>query len=263
MALDDSDTGRVERVRSGDKAAFETLFERHRSMARHVAEGQTDNSADVDDVVADAFASVFESLAAGKGPDTCFRAYLLTTVRRIAHKVNRSGSRTRPTDDPFVLDSPEVHHDPVMTRFESAAVAQAFKALPERWRAVLWYVDIEGMKPAAASKMLGLSANGVSSLALRARERLRQVYLQQHVSESVSADCREYSSQLGAYARKGLRKRSRERVRLHLEKCTRCTARLLDLTDVQSPMRPARWSQPKPSLRPRKSSPPSSSTTPS
>jgi RNA polymerase sigma factor (sigma-70 family) len=239
VVLDESDSDLVERVRSGDRAAFETLFERHRGMARYVAARQTDNPADVDDVVSDAFASVFESLTAGKGPDSFFRAYLLTAVRRTAYKVNRTGSRTRPTDELYVLDSTEVHHDPVLAQFESTAVAQAFKALPERWQAVLWYVDIEGLKPAAASPMLGLSANGVSSLALRARERLRQVYLQQHVSASVGEDCEAYSSQLGVYARNGLGKRSTEKVQLHLEECFRCTALLLDLNDVQSAMRAA------------------------
>ncbi|WOH16968.1 sigma-70 family RNA polymerase sigma factor [Paenarthrobacter sp. GOM3] len=235
--LADSDADLVARVRSGDTAAFDALFERHRGIARHVAANQTDNRADVDDVVSDAFASVFQSLTSGKGPDTFFRAYLLTTVKRISFKANQAASRTRPTDEPHVLDSVEVHQDPVMAEFESAAVARAFKALPERWQAVLWYVDIEGMKPAAASVMLGLSPNGVSSLALRARERLRQVYLQQHVRSSVGQDCEEYSSQLGVYARNGLRQRSHDRVQAHLDECARCTALLLDLNDVQSAMR--------------------------
>lgn len=237
VGLADSDADLVARVRSGDSAAFDDLFERHRGIARHVAANQTDNRADVDDVVSDAFASVFQSLTSGKGPDTFFRAYLLTTVKRISFKANQAASRIRPTDEPYVLDTVEVHQDPVMAEFESAAVARAFKDLPERWQAVLWYVDIEGMKPAAASVMLGLSPNGVSSLALRARERLRQVYLQQHVSSSVGQDCEEYSSQLGVYARNGLRRRSHDRVQAHLDECARCTALLLDLNDVQSAMR--------------------------
>ncbi len=95
------------------------------------------------------------------------------------------------------------------------------------------------MKPKTASSMLGLSPNGVSSLVLRAREGLRQAYLQSHISTSVGKGCQEYSSQLGAYARQGLSARSERKVRAHLDGCPKCTAMLLDLGDVQSAMRAA------------------------
>ncbi|WP_354514475.1 sigma-70 family RNA polymerase sigma factor [Paenarthrobacter sp. 4246] len=237
VAVADSDMDLVREVRAGNSTAFEALFERHQGTARKVAAAQVDNFADVDDVVADAFASVYQSITAGKGPDTFFRAYLLTAVRRFAYHANRGASRTRPTAESFVLDSAVFHDDPAVAHFESKAVAQAFRSLPERWQEVLWYVDIEGLKPAAASTLLGLNPNGVSALALRARERLRQVYLQNHITSSAGDDCEEYSAQLGAYAREGLRRRSQDRVRAHLEGCPKCTALLLDLNDVQSAMR--------------------------
>ncbi|VXB58553.1 conserved hypothetical protein [Arthrobacter sp. 9V] len=229
----------VSRVRAGDTEAFVTLFERHRGLARYVASRHTDNFADISDIVADAFAAVLESLTAGKGPDVFFRAYLLTTVRRLAYKANRAGSRTQPTEDRSVLDSVEAARDPVLADFESTAVARAFNALPERWQAVLWYVDIEGMKPAAASVVLGLNPNGVSALALRARERLRQIYLQQHIDASTAEECGQYSSQLGAYVRKGLSPRANQKVQAHLEQCSKCTALLLDLDHIQAAMRAA------------------------
>ena len=229
----------VSRVRAGDTEAFVTLFERHRGLARYVASRHTDNFADISDIVADAFAAVLESLTAGKGPDVFFRAYLLTTVRRLAYKANRAGSRTQPTEDRNILDSVEAARDPVLADFESTAVARAFNALPERWQAVLWYVDIEGMKPAAASVVLGLNPNGVSALALRARERLRQIYLQQHIDASTAEECGQYSSQLGAYVRKGLSPRANQKVQAHLEQCSKCTALLLDLDHIQAAMRAA------------------------
>ncbi|MCM0616655.1 sigma-70 family RNA polymerase sigma factor [Paenarthrobacter sp. TYUT067] len=237
VAVEDSDAHLVLLVRAGTTAAFETLYARHQSMARTVAAAQLDNFADVDDVVADAFASVYQSLAAGKGPDSFFRAYLLTAVRRVAHRVNRDATRTSPTSESYILDTVDAHDDPAVATFESAAVAQAFRSLPERWQEVLWYVDIEGLKPAAASPLLGLTPNGVSALALRAREGLRQAYLQNHISTSAGEDCEEYSTQLGAYSREGLSRRKQARVQEHLEGCPKCTALLLDLSDVQSAMR--------------------------
>ncbi|MFJ6537482.1 sigma-70 family RNA polymerase sigma factor [Paenarthrobacter sp. NPDC091711] len=237
-STNDGDEVLVARVRAGDKDAFEALFQRHHSMALYIASKQADNVADVEDIVSDAFAAVLQYLTAGKGPDTFFRAYLLTTVRRIAYKANQAGSRTRPTES-YHLDSVEHHHDSILAEFESTAIAQAFTSLPERWQAVLWYIDIEEMKPKAASPLLGLSPNAVSSLVLRAREGLRQAYLQHHISTSVGKGCEEYSSRLGAYARKGLSARSEQKVRAHLDGCPKCTAVLLDLDDVQSAMRAA------------------------
>ncbi|VXC36290.1 conserved hypothetical protein [Arthrobacter sp. 9V] len=237
VAVQDSDAQLVLLVRAGNQAAFETLFARHRPSARTVAAAQLDNFADVDDVVADAFTSVYQALAAGKGPDSFFRAYLLTTVRRLAHRMNRDATRMSPTSESYILDTVDAHDDPAIAKFESSAVAQAFRSLPERWQEVLWYVDIEGLKPAAAAPLLGLTPNGVSALALRARERLRQEYLQNHISSSAGKDCEEYSTQLGAYSREGLSRRNQARVQEHLEGCPQCTALLLDLNDVQSAMR--------------------------
>ncbi|GAA3272085.1 sigma-70 family RNA polymerase sigma factor [Paenarthrobacter aurescens] len=237
VAVEDSDAQLVMLVRGGSQSAFETLFARHRSSARTVAAAQLDNFADVEDVVADAFTSVYQALAAGKGPDSFFRAYLLTTVRRVAHRMNRDATRISPTSESYILDSVHAHDDPAIAKFESSAVAQAFRSLPERWQEVLWYVDIEGMKPAAAAPLLGLSPNGVSALAIRARERLRQAYLQNHITSSAGEACEEYSTQLGAYSREGLSRRKQALVQEHLEGCPKCTALLLDLNDVQTAMR--------------------------
>ncbi len=237
VAQGESDAELVEQIRSGRLASFEKLYDRHCLAARHVAAAQADNAADVDDVVADAFAYILHSLAAGKGPDTFFRGYLLTAVRRIAHKHNQAATRASVTGDDFVLDSKHVDADPVIADFESSAIAGAFATLPTRWQEVLWYVDIEGMKPAAASPLLGVTPNAISSLVLRARERLRQAYLQNHVGSAVGEVCEEYSNQLGAYARNGLGSRSAGKIREHLDNCSKCTALLVDLNDMQSAMR--------------------------
>lgn len=232
-----SDADLVLRVRAGDQGAFASLFDRHRDMARYVAAGQVDNRADIEDIVSEAFVSIHQALMRGKGPDTFFRAYLLTAVRRIAQAQNRMAARSLPVSDSFVLDRVEDPEDPAVMGFESSTVAAAFKSLPERWQEVLWYVDIEGMKPAATSEVLGITPNGVSSLAIRAREGLRQAYLQGHINNSTPKECEGYPDQLGAYSRNGLSRRAHHKVQTHLESCSKCTALLLDLNDVQSAMR--------------------------
>jgi RNA polymerase sigma factor (sigma-70 family) len=234
-----SDQEIIATVRGGDTDAFDLLYRRHLAAAQYVARANTDNPSDADDVVAEAFASVFQALSSGKGPREFFRAYLLTVVQRTAHARNRKARLTQSAPDDATLDSAVVDADPVLREFESSAVAAAFKSLPERWQAVLWHVDIEGMKPAAAAPFIGVSPNGVSSLLIRAREGLRQAYLQNHVVLAPDDECSEYSGQLGKYARNALKRTSREKVSAHLETCSKCTALLFELNHIQGAMRAA------------------------
>ncbi|MGO4246093.1 sigma-70 family RNA polymerase sigma factor [Paenarthrobacter sp. RAF54_2] len=226
-------------VRGGDTDAFDSLYRRHLAAAQYVARANTDNPSDADDIVAEAFASVFQALSSGKGPREFFRAYLLTVVQRTAHARNRKARLTQSAPDDAMLDTAVVDADPILKEFESSAVAAAFKSLPERWQAVLWHVDIEGMKPAAAAPFIGISPNGVSSLLIRAREGLRQAYLQNHVVVAPDDECSEYSGQLGKYARNALKRTSHEKVTAHLETCSKCTALLFELNHIQGAMRAA------------------------
>ncbi|MFJ6538919.1 sigma-70 family RNA polymerase sigma factor [Paenarthrobacter sp. NPDC091711] len=233
----ESDPHIISMVRQGVTEAFDVLYERHLKIAQYVARAQTDNPSDADDVVAESFATIFQLLIEGKGPKEFFRSYLLTVVRRTAHDRNRKARRMPTAADDAVLDSAVLDSDPVLNGLEASIMAKAFKSLPERWQAVLWHLDIEGLKPAAAAPLVGLTPNGVSSLALRAREGLRQAYLQQHISQTVGDGCEEYASQLGKYARSALKRTSAERVRVHLDGCAKCTALLMELNDVQGGMR--------------------------
>ena len=232
-----SDGHYIELVRGGDMSAFDHLYERHISIAAAVARRNVDNPSDAEDVVAEAFQAVLQNLVAGKGPNNFFRAYLLSTVTRLSHHRNRKAGSTLPSSDDAVLDRPLSEPDAAIKAFESDAVAKAFQALPERWKAVLWYLDVERMKPAAVAPILGLSPNAVSALALRAREGLRRQYLQAHVADEHDDECAVYASKLGQYIRGGLSRAASRKMRQHLGGCSKCTHALSELKDVQGSMR--------------------------
>ncbi|MGJ3191365.1 sigma-70 family RNA polymerase sigma factor [Paenarthrobacter sp. FR1] len=233
----DSDGHLIDLVRGGDMSAFDDLYERHLSIASTVARRNVDNPSDAEDVVAEAFQSVLQSLVAGKGPDTFFRAYLLSTVTRLSHQRNRKAGRVLPSGDESVLDQTLTDSDAAVSAFESRTVAKAFRSLPERWQAVLWYLDVERMKPAVVAPILGLSPNAVSALALRAREGLRRQYLQCHIADQPDARCAECASKLGNFIRGGLSNAAERKVREHLQGCSQCTSALAELKDVQGSMR--------------------------
>lgn len=232
-----SDRELIAMVRAGNAEAYEGLYTRHVSIASSVARRNVDNPSDADDVVAEAFNAVLQSLKSGGGPREFFRAYLLSAVTRLAHHTNRKARRTTPADIEANFDHDVVEEDPVIRAFESRTVARAYRALPERWQSVLWYLDVEGMKPAALAPIMGLSPNAVSALGVRAREGLRRQYLQSHINDPELGGCAEFRSQLGAYLRGGLSKKNASGVRSHLDGCAACTAVLLELEDVRGTMR--------------------------
>ncbi|WFR84310.1 sigma-70 family RNA polymerase sigma factor [Arthrobacter sp. Y-9] len=232
-----SDSELIAMVRAGDVEAYGQLYERHVSIAMSVAWKNVDNSADAEDVVADAFQSALQGLVAGQGPKEFFRAYLLSAVTRLAHHANRKALRTAPTDIEKTFEQDVGSDDPVMHEFETETITRAYRALPERWQAVLWYLDVERMKPAALAPILGLSPNAVSALAFRAREGLRRAYLQAHLNDAERGDCTEFASQLGAYVRGGLTGKIEASLRNHLDGCPACTAALVELRDVRGTTR--------------------------
>ena len=232
-----SDAELITRVRAGDRAAYGELYSRHSTAALTLARQFSRSPAEADDLVSESFARVLDTLIAGGGPDTAFRAYLFTTLRNTAYDRTRKDKRLSFTDDVEAHDVAVDVDDPVVLQAENSLVGKAFNALPERWQAVLWYTQVDGMSPAEAGVLLGMSANAVTSLAYRAREGLREAYLQAHLADTAAERCRTTVDRLGAWARGGLSKREQAQVDAHLAECDRCRALAAELSEINSGIR--------------------------
>ncbi|MEO6083128.1 MAG: sigma-70 family RNA polymerase sigma factor [Umezawaea sp.] len=230
-------------MRGGKIEAYGELYERHVSAAYNLARQLTRSPAESDDLVSEAFAKVLDTLRGGRGPDSAFRAYLLTALRHTAYDKTRRDKKVELSDDVSAVSG--VAADAVSVPFSDTAVAglersmaaRAYAQLPERWQTVLWHTEIEGQSPAEVAPLLGLTANGVSALAYRAREGLRQAYLQMHLTEITSDRCRATVDRLGAWTRGGLSKRETTQVEAHLDECERCRALAAELADVNGSLR--------------------------
>ncbi len=238
-----SDAELIEAVRKGTVSAYGALYERHVASAYNLARQLSRSPAEADDLVSEAFAKVLDTLRGGRGPDSAFRAYLLTALRHTAYDKTRRERKVELSDDVSTVSGVSVEavsqefDDPAVKGLERSLAAQAFARLPERWQAVLWHTEIEGQSPAEVAPILGLTANGVSALAYRAREGLRQAYLQVHLAETTDRHCRAAAERLGAWTRGGLAKREKAQVEAHLDTCVRCRALAAELADVNGAMR--------------------------
>ncbi|WP_435847765.1 sigma-70 family RNA polymerase sigma factor [Streptomyces fumanus] len=235
-------------MRSGDDSAYEELYRRHADAVRRYARTCCRDAHTADDLTAEVFARMLQAVRGGSGPEYAVRAYLLTSVRRVAAAWTRSARREQLVDDFAVFaaqsaraasaaddDSLELGADVrAMREAERSMAVRAFRSLPERWQAVLWHTEVEDESPSQVAPLFGLDANGTRVLASRAREGLRQAYLQAHVSAALAEDeeCARYADRLGTYARGRLRTRAERGLRKHLEECARCRLAASQIEEV-------------------------------
>jgi DNA-directed RNA polymerase specialized sigma24 family protein len=204
-------------VRTGDSGAFEVLRQRHEQAARRLADELVASAAEANDLVEQTFAQVLDETSHGGGPTDAFRPYLLTALRLSADNgLAAEGSA-----------APE----------ERSLMAAAFFALPERWIAVLWHTEIESASAVDVAPLLGLTPEGVAALRRRAREGLRQTYLQLHASRVGRPECRPVWEQLGAFIRDPGPGPESALVTEHLSQCEDCRALYADLADVNLALR--------------------------
>nr|WP_285777653.1 sigma-70 family RNA polymerase sigma factor [Microtetraspora sp. NBRC 13810] len=232
-----SDAELLEAVRTGKGSAFGVLYKRHVAAARALAWQLSRSEAEVEDVVAETFTKILDLVRRGGGPEISFRPYLLTAVRRTVYERARGDSRQLSTDEIELYDPGVPFVDPALTGLERSLVAKAFMSLPDRWRMVLWHTEVENARPADIAPLLGLTANSVAALAYRAREGLRQAYLQMHLAAAPRQECRPVLGKMGAYVRGGLSKRENQASDEHLADCTDCRAVFHELVDVNQGMR--------------------------
>ncbi|WP_166984043.1 sigma-70 family RNA polymerase sigma factor [Paramicrobacterium fandaimingii] len=219
---DASDATLLTRTRDGDESAYAELWFRHSAAALTVARSIT-SSLDHDDLVQEAFVRVFTAVRKGGGPKGAFRPYLFTTLRNTAAEWGRKKRETS-------LDTLEAFEDPSTSEAATEAAldrgltATAYRSLPTRWQEVLWYSEVEQMTPAEIGPLLGMKANGVAALTYRAREGLRQAWIQAHINSAAEgSECRWTLERMGSYARSALGKRDAVRFDNHLDECAKCT----------------------------------------
>ena len=143
-----------------------------------VALAMTGQPADAEDLVQDTLVRAFRAIDGFDGAHP--RAWLLTILRNT--HINR-GRRRRPvlfTDGEqaqrsleLVGPSAPAAEDVVVGELFEAVVADALVALPDKHRAVVTLVDIEGLSYQQAADTLGVPRGTVMSRLHRARARIR------------------------------------------------------------------------------------------
>src|SRR5882757_972855 len=234
-----SDAELITAVRAGDRDAYGVLWGRHETAARNLAR-QIAKSSDVDELVSESFYRVLRALDGGGGPDGAFRPYLLSTLRRVNIDTGRGYyQRVSLTDDDTELEGTpgDSAADIAIEQGEQTAAWKAWASLPDSSRTLLWHLLVEEETPAAIAPLMGTTPNGVSSRAVRAKERLRQAFLQQHVRLADAEQCEWTRLRVGEYVRSALSNREHGAVEAHLKDCKRCNAVVAEIADVNQTLK--------------------------
>lgn len=225
----------IVQTRAGSDAAYAELYRRYEysafRLARHLGRRE-----EAEDVVNEAFARVLDLLQRGKGPTDSFRAYLFTTIRHECGARAKAEKRVRPTDDDTQIDSAVEFGAGSLDPFERETVRAAYSSLPQRWRDVLWALDVDGRKPAEIAATLEMSPNSVSALVYRARAGLRDAYLRQHVKAEAPEGVAHTAIRdlFVPVLRRTAGARDQERVHSHLATCAPCMRVYLELVEDAS-----------------------------
>lgn len=222
--IDAADAELLARAREGDREAYAELWRRHQGAGLRMARAFT--SLEAQDLVAQAYTVTLEALQHGRGPSGAFRPYLYAVIRNLANRAHH-GRRELPVEDIVaVADRAEPQSAPAPGGSpDHTLIAKAFATLPERWQTVLWYTEVEGLPPRKVAPLLGIGENAVSALAHRAREGLRDAWIQAHVAAvQREGECEWAATRLGAHLGHGLGRRDAVRMERHLDGCPDCAA---------------------------------------
>ncbi len=171
----------VERVRNGDKRAFELLMEKYRRKIGRLLSRMVRDPEEVEDIAQETFIKAYRALPQFRG-DADFYTWLYRIAVNTAKNYLAARSRDMPTVSDVVGDDEEGggerHATPdintpdaqLLSKQIAYAVTEAVEALPEELRTAITLREIEGMSYEDIANFMGCPIGTVRSRIFRARE---------------------------------------------------------------------------------------------
>jgi RNA polymerase sigma-70 factor, ECF subfamily len=162
---------------AGDRGAFEQLVQRHYRAAFAVALARTDNRADAEDLVHDAFVRAAERLEHCREPEK-FVAWLCAIVRNLAHNLRTRGLAPHTTViQPDTIASTASPERDAQLADLRARLHAALAELPPIQREVVLLHDIDGRTHDEIAAIVGTSSGMCRQHLFKARKRLRALLI--------------------------------------------------------------------------------------
>jgi RNA polymerase sigma-70 factor (ECF subfamily) len=179
-------------LQDGELSAFETIFDRHGSVAYSLAYRVCGRSAVAEEIVQEAFLSLWRSRARYDPARGSVRSWLLLVVHNRAVDALR---RTRAgagdlARDPILADrrpAPELTESLAVGREEARRVRQALDDLPNEQRQVIELAYFAGLTHVEIAQRIGLPVGTVKSRMRLGMQKLRAALEPRYLATAASA----------------------------------------------------------------------------
>lgn len=177
----DADLALVERVKRGDKAAFDLLVLKYQSRIINLVSRFVRNHADAQDVTQDAFLKAYRALPNFRGESAFYtwmyriavntaKNFLALQVSRRTSDMEQDASEMEQIDDTAALKDIDTPEHLLLTTEIQETVIKAIDALPEELRTAITLRELEGMSYEDIAEAMACPIGTVRSRIFRARE---------------------------------------------------------------------------------------------
>ena len=168
----------IERVRAGDRSAFNTLVLRHQAVVYRVCYRVLGDPDDAADATQEAFLRAYRRLDSFRG-QSAFKTWLMRLTVNVSLNERERRKPTEPLDGTASNERPDPETpDPASTVVRAEAVAQLHRALqqlPPNHRAAVVLRDLEEFSYAETATALGVPEGTAKGWAHRGRARLKDL----------------------------------------------------------------------------------------
>lgn len=172
-AVTDSDATLVERVRMGDRAAFNALVQRHQAIVYRVCYRILGEREDAADATQEALLRAYRKLDTFRGQST-FKTWLMRLTVNVSLNERARRKTTLPLEEAQVV-APSDHSVELLRAEALTEVHRALQQVPPNHRAAVVLRDLEGFSYAEVAIALGVPEGTAKGWAHRGRSRLKDL----------------------------------------------------------------------------------------
>lgn len=169
----------IQRMKEGDKAAFDLFYEKYKNVAMHTVYLIVGNKADSEDVVQESFIRCYEHISALKHNEK-FKGWFFHILTRTAWEYGKKKNKEVPQEDMSNFEKQGVEPSAAeiaMAKERAASIMRLVEDLPLKHRTVvvLYYYNEFSTKEIA--KIVGCLEGTVKSRLFTARRKLKEALL--------------------------------------------------------------------------------------
>jgi RNA polymerase sigma-70 factor (ECF subfamily) len=174
--LHDEDNVLMEKVKNGDKSAYEALVIKHRAKAINFAYSFISDLYESEDIVQECFAKVYINRMSYK-PLNAFKTYLFTVIRNSCIDYLRKNKKNRKVnlDDISKIADDISPEDSFIQTERMIKIFRHLDSLPDDYKTALYLLAFDEMSYEQIAKVMQKSINQIKVIIHRARKKLKKL----------------------------------------------------------------------------------------